>query len=72
MGKSKVVSLFAGAGGLDVGFTQAGFETVWANDLNTDACATFERNHQPDVIRCGPLGITVGITVTVYLTPKWR
>lgn len=49
------VSLFTGAGGLDVGFGQAGFETVWANDLNPDACATFEANHGPGIIRCGDL-----------------
>jgi DNA (cytosine-5)-methyltransferase 1 len=55
MRKSNTVSLFTGAGGLDVGFAQAGFETIWANDLNADACATFERNHKPEVIRCGPL-----------------
>lgn len=50
-----VVSLFTGAGGLDIGFKQAGFKTVWANDLNVDACATFERNHGPDIIHCGDL-----------------
>lgn len=55
MRKSNAVSLFSGAGGLDIGFTQAGFETIWANDLNADACATFERNHRTGVIRCGPL-----------------
>ena len=55
MPKTTAVSLFTGAGGLDVGFGFAGFETIWANDLNADACATFERNHTPKVIRCGPL-----------------
>lgn len=49
------VSLFSGAGGLDVGFHQAGFRTVWANDVNRDACATFERNHGPGIIHCGDL-----------------
>jgi DNA (cytosine-5)-methyltransferase 1 len=52
---ASVVSLFTGAGGLDIGFGMAGFKTVWANDLNADACATFERNHGPGVIRCGEL-----------------
>lgn len=55
MTSSSVVSLFTGAGGLDIGFEQAGFQTVWANDLNPDACATFELNHGPGIIRCGEL-----------------
>ncbi|MDQ2086453.1 DNA cytosine methyltransferase [Herbivorax sp. ANBcel31] len=36
----KTLSLFAGAGGLDMGFKNAGFEIVWANDINKDACET--------------------------------
>lgn len=39
----KAVSLFCGAGGLDIGFERAGFHTVWANDFNSDACKTYER-----------------------------
>lgn len=49
------VSLFTGAGGLDIGFAQAGFETVWANELNPDACATFDRNHGAGIMRRGDL-----------------
>ena len=33
MGK-KVVSLFSGAGGLDKGFEQAGFDIIWANEYD--------------------------------------
>lgn len=40
----KVVSLFSGAGGLDLGFKMAGHEIVWANDLYDDAVKTYKRN----------------------------
>ena len=29
----KVLSLFSGAGGMDLGFLNAGFDIVWANDF---------------------------------------
>lgn len=44
------VSLFSGAGGMDVGFSAAGFEVLVANDIDRDACATYERNHSGKVI----------------------
>lgn len=40
MGANTVVSLFAGAGGLDMGFENRGFKVLWANDVNHDACET--------------------------------
>ena len=40
----KVVSLFSGAGGLDLGFLQAGHTIVWANDLYSDAVETYRAN----------------------------
>lgn len=42
--KPKIISLFSGCGGLDLGFHQCGYETVWANDFNHWACKTFEKN----------------------------
>ena len=44
MGKPTVVSLFAGAGGMDLGFKQAGFDIVWANDFDADSVRTYQRN----------------------------
>jgi DNA (cytosine-5)-methyltransferase 1 len=40
----KVVSLFAGAGGMDLGFKNAGFDIVWANDFDYDATVTYSNN----------------------------
>ena len=36
IGTMDVVSFFAGCGGLDLGFEQAGFRVVWANEFNTE------------------------------------
>ena len=43
----RAISLFSGAGGLDVGFIDAGVDVVIASELNEDACNTYEANH-PD------------------------
>lgn len=43
----RLIDLFAGAGGLTLGFTEAfghGFVPVWANDFNRDAAATYNAN----------------------------
>lgn len=40
----KIVSLFSGAGGLDLGFHKAGFETIWANEFDSTIWETFEHN----------------------------
>jgi DNA (cytosine-5)-methyltransferase 1 len=39
-----VISLFSGAGGMDLGVTQAGHKIIWASDKSINACATYERN----------------------------
>lgn len=40
----KVGSLFAGIGGFECAFLQAGFEIGWANELDKDACNTYRAN----------------------------
>jgi DNA (cytosine-5)-methyltransferase 1 len=42
----KIVSLFSGCGGLDLGFTNAGFKLVYANDNDRAVWETFEKNHK--------------------------
>lgn len=39
-----VISLFSGAGGLDLGFIQAGFNIIWANDNDKYAYQTYTKN----------------------------
>jgi len=46
----KIVSLFSGAGGLDLGLSQAGHDIVWANDIDPDAVATYKKNISPDIV----------------------
>ena len=48
----RVVSLFSGAGGLDLGFQQAGFDIVWANDFDADAAQTYRANIGDHIV-CG-------------------
>lgn len=41
----KCASFFAGVGGIDLGFAQAGFETIFANEFDDYAADTYEINH---------------------------
>jgi DNA (cytosine-5)-methyltransferase 1 len=57
----KVLSLFSGCGGLDLGF-QGGFkflnkeyhrnnfDIVWANDIEKNACTTYLKNFNHNII----------------------
>lgn len=36
--------MFSGIGGIDLGFIQAGFEVVWANEFDKDAARTYRYN----------------------------
>jgi DNA (cytosine-5)-methyltransferase 1 len=46
----KLVSFFAGAGGLDLGFEQAGFDIVWANEFDREIWETYEKNHKNTIL----------------------
>ncbi|WP_303859949.1 DNA cytosine methyltransferase [Alkalibaculum bacchi] len=40
-----IVSLFSGAGGMDLGFRKSGFDIIWANEFDSTIWQTYERNH---------------------------
>ena len=42
--KLKAIDLFAGIGGMRLGFEQAGFEIVYSNDIDKYACYTYREN----------------------------
>jgi DNA (cytosine-5)-methyltransferase 1 len=42
--KLKIVSLFSGCGGLDLGFEKSGFEIIWANEFDKTIWDTFTSN----------------------------
>ncbi len=60
----KCVSLYTGCGGLDLGFGEAGFETIWANDIDPFALDTYRnelkrRGHALPEIFCGDVSKAV-------------
>jgi len=42
--RPKLVSLFSGCGGMDLGFKQAGYDIIYANDFDDDAQKVYELN----------------------------
>ena len=42
--KPKVISLFSGAGGMDIGFINSGFQIIWANDFFQEAVSSYRKN----------------------------
>lgn len=51
MSRPKIISLFAGAGGMDLGFRQAGFDVVMANEYDKNIWATYEKNHANSLLK---------------------
>lgn len=47
----KLISLFSGAGGMDLGFQKAGFTIVAANEYDKKIWETYEKNHSTPLIK---------------------
>lgn len=60
-GRPTTLSLYSGAGGLDLGFADAGFEVVWANEADPHACETYRANLGDHIVE--------GDLLTVSLPP---
>jgi DNA (cytosine-5)-methyltransferase 1 len=63
MSKFTVADIFAGAGGLSLGFMDEGFDPLWAFEWNEDAALTYYHNHNgvtvyPDVQAGDPVALT--------------
>ncbi len=46
-----IISLFSGAGGLDLGFNRAGFNIICANEYDKTIWDTYEKNHTAKLIK---------------------
>lgn len=64
MATIKAVSLFTGAGGMDVGFERAGVDVVFANELIKEAAETYNANH--------PAGVMVNSDVNNIIDELWK
>ncbi|MDD2725161.1 MAG: DNA (cytosine-5-)-methyltransferase [Methylovulum sp.] len=71
MTTKKIISLFSGAGGMDIGFHAAGFETAVAVEQDTSCCATLRKNIKNTPVLEGDItGITTQeILAAAHLNP---
>lgn len=49
--KMRLISLFAGAGGLDLGFEKAGYQVLVANEYDSSIWETYEKNHKAKLLK---------------------
>jgi len=64
MAKPTVIDLFSGCGGMSLGLEKAGYDVVYANDINGDALKTYKHNfpnvlvEQGDITKISPLEVS--------------
>ena len=46
----KLVSLFSGCGGLDYGFEKAGYDVIWANEIDKTITSKYKANHKNTIL----------------------
>lgn len=51
----KAIDLFCGCGGIGLGLKNAGFDVVYANDVNEDALKTYSANFKETLVECGDI-----------------
>jgi len=56
----KIVSLFAGCGGLDLGFEKVGFNVVWANEYDKSIHETYSINHPNTILNTSDIRTLTG------------
>lgn len=56
----RIVSLFAGCGGLDLGFEKAGFNVVWANEFDESIHETYRLNHPKTILNTSDIRTLTG------------
>ena len=53
--KPTAIDLFCGCGGMGLGLEMAGFEVLYANDINMDAANTYRKNLHAGIVECGDI-----------------
>ena len=53
--RMKAISLFSGAGGMDIGFKNEGIDVIWANEIDKDAYNTYKENNPETTIIHGDI-----------------